>query len=206
MNETKKTYSVNEIFYSLQGEGRHAGTPAVFVRFAGCNLKCPFCDTDFRKGTPMTAQEIVDEALRLCGCGIDDGKPIIVLTGGEPTLQADRELFDAFHNCKFGIACETNGTNPLVWADFVTVSPKEDYCDSLHCVAEKAHEVKVVFDGKHDPEKWFERIQAEYYYLQPCDTGDPDKNAEIMRETVEYILKHPHWTLSLQTQKILKIR
>lgn len=198
-----KTYSVNEIFYSLQGEGYHTGRAAVFIRFAGCNLRCPFCDTDYAKGEPMTAEEICRKAVALCSGYL---QPLIVLTGGEPTLQADAALVSALHNCGYKtIAMETNGSGKIpAGVDFVTVSPKVGFVPS-YPVNAVANEVKVVFDGNHDPDIWW-TIFAEHYYLQPCDTGDPDRNKEILADCIEYIKQHPVWRLSLQTQKITNIK
>ena len=112
-------YRVNEIFYSLQGEGANTGTPAVFVRFAGCNLRCPFCDTEFDSYTEMTAAEIADEIGRFPA-------DFVVLTGGEPSLQVDDALVETLHARDLVIAVETNGTRPLpADIDWVTCSPKE---------------------------------------------------------------------------------
>lgn len=198
-----KQYSVKEIFYSLQGEGRHAGTPAVFIRFAGCNLKCPFCDTDWTKGVEMTAAEIVAEAQGLA----KELPALVVLTGGEPTLQVDAPLLDRLHTKFETIAIETNGTHPVpIEVDFITISPKADFVENAKTILASADEIKVVFDGKHDPEKWYKNTLAEYYYLQPCDTGSEAKNREIVEKCVKYIKAHPWWKLSLQTQKILNIR
>ena len=123
-----KTYRINEIFYSLQGEGFHSGTPAVFVRFSGCNLACPFCDTDFSAYEEMTARQIAErvEAL-LPEETLSLRSPIIVLTGGEPALQVDRELLIGLHTLlSLPIHIETNGTLPLPEEiDWVTCSPKE---------------------------------------------------------------------------------
>ena len=197
-----KTYSINEIFYSLQGEGYYTGRPAVFIRFAGCNLRCPFCDTDFSKGRAMTATEIA-KAVRILHT---NPRPFIVLTGGEPTLQVDGELLSALRELSATIAMETNGTRPVPdGIDFVTCSPKCDFVND-YPVIPRANEVKVVYDGEHLPDKWIERIVADYYYLQPCDTGDPEKNRAIQQETVAYCLQHPRWRLSLQTQKILNVK
>lgn len=197
-----KTYSINEIFYSLQGEGYYTGRPAVFIRFAGCNLRCPFCDTDFSKGRAMTAAEIV-KAVHVLHI---NPRPFIVLTGGEPTLQVDGELISALHELSATIAMETNGTRPVPdGIDFVTCSPKCDFMND-YPVIPRANEVKVVYDGEHLPDKWIERIVADHYYLQPCDTGDPEKNRAIQQEAVAYCLQHPRWRLSLQTQKILNVR
>ena len=200
-----KTYSINEIFYSLQGEGFHAGRAAIFIRFAGCNLRCPFCDTNFSRGENMTADYILAKCRGLLPAG-NPALPLIVLTGGEPTLQVDAELVSALHNCGYKtIAMETNGSGKIpAGVDFVTVSPKVGFVPS-YPVNAAANEVKVVFDGNHDPDIW-RTIFAEHYYLQPCDTGDPDRNREILADCIEYIKQHPVWRLSLQTQKITNIK
>lgn len=197
-----RQYKVNEIFYSLQGEGRNTGCPAVFVRLSGCNLQCSFCDTDFDAYHEMTAEEIVAEALKLVeGCGNSTHqRPMIVLTGGEPTLQTDTDLVDAFHNADFDfVAMESNGTyEPPANLDWHTVSPKQDVsvasCDELKCI----------FDGETDPEQW--NVKARFYYLQPCDTGNKDRNRELTAQCVDYIKRHPKWRLSLQTHKLIDIQ
>ena len=197
-----KTYSINEMFYSLQGEGYYTGRAAVFIRFAGCNLRCPFCDTDYSKGKPLTAEEI-QKYVRILHPG---NHPFIVLTGGEPTLQVDGELLTALRALSPTIAMETNGSRAILpGIDFVTCSPKCDFVEDYQTIP-RASEVKVVFDGVHDPAKWLDRIKADYYYLQPCDVGDAEKNAAIQQQAVAYILQHPCWRLSLQTQKILKVK
>ena len=196
-----RTYRINEIFYSIQGEGEHTGRAAVFVRFSGCNLKCPFCDTDFKAYVEATAEMIVAYAKKLGGdCRF------MVLTGGEPSLQADFELIDTLHKAGYYVAMETNGTKPMmIPIDWVTVSPKQSFVGSAGtpCLR-KANEVKVVFDGIHTPSTY--GIEAEHYYLQPCDTGNEKKNAAILKACVDYILEHPKWKLSLQTQKIINVR
>ena len=180
-----RDYKINEIFYSLQGEGAHAGRAALFIRFAGCNLKCPFCDTDFKSFKVWTIWQ----------------------TGGEPTLQADDDLCKLLHLYFPIVAIETNGTGKISkWVNFVTISPKDDYCANAECVNGLANEVKVVYDGERSPEFWRTHIKADHYFLQPCDTWDETKNAAIREKLVNYIKEHPQWRLSLQTQKILKIR
>ena len=179
-----KTYRVNEIFYSLQGEGRWTGRPAVFVRMSGCNLACPFCDTDFTHYTEMTAQDIVEQCRRTGGdCRF------IVLTGGEPSLQADDALIEAWHQDGYYVAVETNGTHLLPQnIDWITCSPKTAF----------------VFDDKHPVDCC--HLKADYRYLQPCDTGNAEQNAIIMKHCIEYIKQHPEWQLSLQTHKIIGIQ
>ncbi|MBP1541608.1 MAG: radical SAM protein [Prevotella sp.] len=196
-----KTYRINEIFYSLQGEGRHTGRAAVFVRFSGCNLRCPFCDTDFKSYRELTAAQIVAAVSQWRDCGF------IVLTGGEPSLQVDEALVDALHREGFYIAIETNGTCALPAAiDWVTLSPKSCFVDHAPALAaQKVDEVKVVFDGIHDPSSWA-TSQAHYLNLQPCDTGNAERNREVTRQCVEYIKQHPQWHLSLQTHKFIHIQ
>lgn len=183
-----KTYSINEIFYSLQGEGANTGMPAVFVRFSGCNMRCPFCDTDFSQSQPMTLDQIIAEVEQYPA-------GFIVFTGGEPSLQLDQAMVDAFHDRDYVLAVETNGTHALPEGiDWVTVSPKE----GGQVVLTEADEVKVVYIGQ-DVEQYADAIEAESYYLQPCS----GKNTQ---EVIDYCLANPHWSLSLQTHKLLDIR
>ncbi len=190
-------YRVNEIFYSLQGEGFWTGTPMVFVRLSGCNLACPFCDTDHQDGRPMTAEELV-QAVRAEGpC------KRVCLTGGEPLLQADRELVDALHLAGYKIHLETNGTRPVPeGVDWVTLSPKEDFVTGGKVVLERADELKLVLAPGTDPAKWV-GFPASWHFLQPCAAPDGSANTA---ETVAYIQAHPQWRLSLQTHKLLNIR
>lgn len=194
----RKTYKVNEIFYSLQGEGCNAGRAAVFVRFSGCNLRCPFCDTDFSQYAEMTAEEIVSrmtEAAREA-----TALPMAVLTGGEPTLQADERLVSLIHAAGFGfVAMESNGTGvPPAGLDWLTVSPKGQ------TVVRRCDELKVVYGGDGDIADY--GVQAGHYCLQPMDTGDSRRNAEIVAACVDYVKRHPKWRLSLQTHKLINIR
>ena len=196
-------YRVNEIFYSLQGEGFWTGTPMVFLRFSGCNLKCPFCDTDHAGYQAMNAEEIVAEILRAGG----DCRRVCV-TGGEPSLQLDETLVDALHGAGFKVHVETNGTRPLPkGVDWITLSPKTDV-QGLRgdgtVVLEKADEIKVVYEGGVDG-KWA-AFPAEWHFLQPCDTGDEEKNKALLAGTIDHIQRNPVWRLSLQTHKLLSIR
>lgn len=195
-------YRVNEIFYSLQGEGRHTGRAAVFVRFSRCNLSCPFCDTDFDAHTQMTADGIISAVSQWSNCGF------VVLTGGEPSLQTDDILIDAFHQAGFYVAAETNGTHPLpASVDWVTWSPKDLFAKHVPQLAlNKIDEIKVVFDGEHDPECYRSISGDAYLSLQPCDTGNDERNRQIVSLCVDYILHHPHWHLSLQTHKLINIQ
>lgn len=200
------TYRINEIFYSLQGEGHHTGRAAVFVRFSGCNLKCPFCDTDFSSYQEMTLGNIMTAVSVWRHCGF------VVLTGGEPSLQADDALVEALHQAGFYVAMETNGTHAVPQGiDWVTVSPKSPPSDSPTGERpERINELKVIFDGKTAPRSFLPPLResegAPLLYLQPCDTGNPERNTLLTSQCVEYIKEHPEWRLSLQTHKILQIR
>lgn len=188
-----KVYSVNEIFYSLQGEGYHTGRAAVFVRFAGCNLRCPFCDTDFAHGEQMTAEQIAEHVFSYS----THPETLIVLTGGEPSLQADDQLIRVLHRYNQTLTIETNGTRPVPEGiDWVTVSPKPDST----VVLTRADEVKIVLthQSETDLQHWRTAIRASHYYLQPCSC----QNTE---DVVAYILRHPEWRLSLQTHKYIHI-
>ena len=179
---------INEIFYSLQGEGFFTGKPAVFVRFSGCNLHCHFCDTQHDTYTEMTDEEILS-AIK------DYPTRFVVLTGGEPTLQVSSHLIDLLHSLDFFVAIETNGTIiPPANVDWITLSPKK----GGKLAYTKANELKVVFE-QDEVEHFLTEIKAEHYFLQPCS----NKN---IQETVQYILSHPLWRLSLQTHKFLNIQ
>ncbi len=193
-------YRVNEIFYSIQGEGRWAGRAAVFVRFSGCNLKCPFCDTDFTAFKEMSANDILREVSNVGGdcC-------FVVITGGEPTLQIDTILINLFHEKGYFLAMETNGTHAIPEGiDWVTCSPKTAFVHNGAVAIKEASEVKVVFDGVHPISDC--GISARYYYVQPCDVGDKDKNLLILKQTVAFVELHPKWQLSLQLHKIINVR
>ncbi len=181
---------VNEIFYSLQGEGVYAGTPAVFVRLSGCNRSCEFCDTDFNAYTRMSENEIVNQVVRY-------GANHVVITGGEPTLQLKESLLEKLHQEGKYIQIETNGTRPVPeGVDWVTCSPKEGPWE-----INRVDELKVVFTGQ-DVEailKEFAHLNPAFIELQPC-------SGQNIKETIDYILSHPHWRLSLQTHKFVNIQ
>lgn len=188
-------YLVNEIFSSLQGEGARSGQPATFVRFSGCNLDCPFCDTDHQRHTRLTADAIV--AVMMCHT-----PRYAVLTGGEPALQADANLLQAMKRAGYTIAIETNGTLPLPdGIDWITVSPKE----GKQAVLTHADELKVVYIGQ-DVERYYAGIKAQHHYLQPCSTLRNGVLHDNREEVIAYCMEHPHWSLSLQMHKILGIR
>lgn len=185
---------INEIFYSLQGEGFYTGVPAVFVRFSGCNLRCSFCDTDFSSYTEMSEEQIVEEVLKY-------PTTHVVLTGGEPMLQITEKLLNLLAANKRKVQIETNGTlplpeGPIAW---VTCSPKH-----AALRIQRIDELKVVYQGQDMAQ--YNALKAKVYSLQPCDTGDPVKNKEILQKTIRYILEHPKWKLSLQTHKMVGIQ
>ena len=202
-------YRVNHIFYSLQGEGRNTGRAAVFIRFAGCNLRCPFCDTEFDTFTEMTAEAIFAEIGSVVGSIAADVSPLVVLTGGEPTLQADEALIDLLHQHGYEVAMESNGTRPAPRnLDWLTVSPKRSG-ERIGARGERLpDELKIVFDESTAPESFLPPLTPHFsplLYLQPCDTGDPVRNAAIIKRCVDYIKHHPQWRLSLQTHKLIGI-
>ena len=193
-------YKVNEIFYSLQGEGRWSGRPAVFVRMSGCNLKCPFCDTDFKGYKKMSAEDI------LAACQEKGGDcRFIVLTGGEPTLQVDAELIHLLHQKGYYLSMETNGTHVVPEGiDWITCSPKLDFTEDGELALKKVDELKLVFDGTHEVSNY--GLEATYQYLQPCDVGNDARNRFILSGCIDYVKRHPEWQLSLQMHKIVGIR
>ncbi len=196
-----KRYRVNEIFYSLQGEGRNTGVASVFVRLSGCNLACEFCDTQHQQGTLLTAGEIARQ--------VDQWPqaPLIVLTGGEPTLQADAELTAALHATGKRIAIETNGTHPLPpGIDWVTLSPKTGFAggETHPVTVGRCDELKVVYLGQDLAA--YDHIEAQYRYLQPCFVPDPGQNQRNIAATVQAVLNNPQWQLSLQTHRLLGIQ
>lgn len=193
-------YKVNEIFYSLQGEGRWMGRPAVFVRMSGCNLKCPFCDTDFRGYSEMSADDILSRCLEEGGeCRF------IVLTGGEPSLQVDEQLIATLHQAGYYLSMETNGTHAIPEGiDWVTCSPKVDFTEGGEPVVKQVDELKLIFDGEHQISD--HGIACTFRYLQPCDVGNDSRNYLILNECIKYIKAHPEWQLSVQMHKIVGIR
>ena len=213
-----RVFRVNNIFYSLQGEGRNTGRAAVFVRFAGCNLRCPFCDTEFDSYREMSDEDILAAIQSLTASvqtpipsGGVGGRLLIVLTGGEPTLQVDEAFVDLLHQHGFEVAMESNGTRPAPQnLDWLTVSPK---IIGEGCLVKGEgripDEIKVVFD-ENTPQKLSSLHPSPntlhpFLYLQPCDTGDAERNRVITQACVDYIKAHPQWRLSLQTHKVIDI-
>lgn len=197
MRSMKKTYKINEIFYSIQGEGYNAGRPAVFVRFSGCNRRCPFCDTRHESGVEMTAEQI-RQAVEIA----DNGQnTMVILTGGEPTLQlSDEENLFPYTSSRRFIAIETNGTGAVPsWIDWVTVSPKEDVpLDKLP----KFNEVKLLFDETRlDYIQLFNR-DGIIAFIQPIDRSGKMN----IQETVNFIKQNPRFRLSVQIHKLIGIQ
>ena len=210
------TYSVKEAFYTLQGEGAQAGRPAVFLRFAGCNLwsglerdreraVCKFCDTDFvgvngpNGGRFVTADLLADHVASFWPSPEAGGKPYVVCTGGEPLLQLDAPLIAALKARGFEIAIETNGTLPApAGVDWICVSPKS--------VAElkqtTGDELKLVYPQADAPPEKFAGLAFRHHFLQPMDGANA---AENLRATIAYCHAHPRWRLSLQTHKLIRI-
>ena len=194
-------YRINEIFHSLQGEGFHTGTPAVFVRFSGCNLRCAFCDTQHQTGEMMSLQEIVDVVNKY------PIAPLAVLTGGEPSLFINEAFVDELKQ-KTGkqIAIETNGTRPLPGnLDWVTLSPKSAFegGDAEPCVLTRCDELKVVYLGQDLAP--YDAVEAKYRFLQPCFVENEPLCKANMQACVEAVKSHPNWRLSLQIHRILNI-
>ena len=209
-------YSVKEIFYTLQGEGANTGRPAVFCRFAGCNLwsgkeedrgeaTCRFCDTDFvgvdgpGGGKFRTAEELANAVSQTWPLEAGDTPRFVVCTGGEPLLQLDEELVDALHAAGFEIAVETNGTMlPPPGIDWLCVSPKAE----APLVVKRGEELKLVYPQEGiDPER-YSGLEFDHFFLQPMDGPDRDANTAA---ALQYCLTHPRWRLSLQTHKLLGI-
>lgn len=208
-------YSVKEIFYTLQGEGRNAGRAAVFCRFAGCNLwsgreqdraeaVCTFCDTDFvgtdgTEGGKFRDADALAAAIDAAWAG-GSGPKMVVLTGGEPLLQVDAPLLDALHARGFEIAVETNGTVvPPSGIDWLCVSPKAD----APLAVTGGDELKLVFPQAEAMPERFEGLAFDHFLLQPMDSP---ALAENTAAAIAYCMAHPKWRLSVQTHKVVGIR
>jgi 7-carboxy-7-deazaguanine synthase len=209
------SYAVKEIFYTLQGEGANTGRPAVFCRFAGCNLwsgreqdrleaTCTFCDTDF-VGTdgPGGGRFASPEALALAVAAAwpadSAGGRFVVCTGGEPLLQLDVPLLNALHREGFEVAVETNGTqSPPPGIDWLCVSPKA----GAELVVHSGDELKLVFPQPGAAPAEFEGLAFRHFFLQPMDGPQRELNTQA---ALQYCLTHPRWRLSLQTHKLLGI-
>ena len=212
------SYSVKEVFYSLQGEGFHSGRPAIFCRMSKCNLWtgreedrataiCQFCDTDFigtdgQNGGKFKDAEALCQHLLSFWPQNTDEKPFIVITGGEPLLQVDQILIDQLHQHKFEIAIETNGTKAAPDnIDWICMSPKAN----APIILSAGHELKLVYpQADLMPEKVAD-LEFDFFYLQPMDDSDPVISQQNIKNAIDYCLKHPQWKLSLQTHKLLGI-
>jgi 7-carboxy-7-deazaguanine synthase (Cx14CxxC type) len=210
------TYAVKEIFYTLQGEGANAGRPAVFCRFAGCNLwsgqeadraeaVCRFCDTDFvgtdgpGGGKFPTPEGLAAAVTAAWPAGDPLARPLVVCTGGEPLLQLDPALIGALHAAGFTIAVETNGTvEPPAGIDWLCVSPKA----GAPLVVEAGDELKLVYPQTGAEPERFAALRFRHFFLQPMDGPEREPNT---RAALAYCLTHPRWRLSLQTHKLLGI-
>jgi len=208
------TYSVKELFYTLQGEGAQAGRAAVFCRFTGCNLwtgreqdrataVCSFCDTDFvgtdgeGGGKFATADELADTVAKAWPGG--GGKPYVVCTGGEPLLQLDTPLIEALHARGFEVAVETNGTQPAPpGLDWICVSPKAD----APLLLTSGHELKLVYPQPLAQPERFAGLDFQNFFLQPMDSV---LKREHTKAAVDYCMKHPQWRLSVQMHKVVGI-
>jgi 7-carboxy-7-deazaguanine synthase (Cx14CxxC type) len=211
------TYTVKEIFYTLQGEGAQSGRAAVFCRFSGCNLwsgreedrsraVCQFCDTDFVGTGPdggkfKSAGELAG-AIDRCweGDGRSPEKKYVVCTGGEPLLQLDEKLITELHQRGFEVAVETNGTKfAPISLDWICVSPKA----GAPLVQKSGSELKLVYPQENALPEEFERLDFRHFFLQPMDGPHTAANTEA---AIEYCLRHPRWRLSLQTHKLVGLR
>lgn len=209
-------YAVKELFYTLQGEGVNAGRPAVFCRFAGCNLWsgreqdrstaiCQFCDTDFLgTGGPGGGQFDSPESL---ACAVasawpvseDGGRRLVVCTGGEPLLQLNGALVSSLHDVGFEVAIETNGTlAPPLGVDWICVSPKA----GTDLVVRAGHELKLVFPQTGADPRQFEHLEFDNFFIQPMDGPSREANTQL---ALNYCLSHPKWRLSLQLHKVIGI-
>lgn len=207
-------YKIKEMYYTLQGEGAHAGRPAVFCRFSGCNLWsgreedrlkaiCQFCDTDFwgmdgENGGAYDAALLAAKAVELWG-DVGQGRPYVVCTGGEPLLQLDEALVQALHYAGFEVGVETNGTcTAPAGLDWICVSPKAGAALKL----KKGDELKLVFPQKEAPPALFENLDFTHFFIQPMDGPHIGENTRL---AVKFCLQNPNWRLSVQTHKWLNI-
>lgn len=209
------TYAIKEIFYTLQGEGARTGRPAVFCRFAGCNLwsgretdratsVCRYCDTDFvgtngALGGKYPNAEAVAQAINRLWPVAHANSKYVVFTGGEPLLQLDPALIDALHGIGFEIAIETNGTLPVPeGVNWVCVSPKA----GSELAVTRGDELKVVIPQTGVNLGDYELLNFSHFFVQPMDNGDLATNTRL---AVNICLQNPLWKLSLQTHKLLQI-
>jgi 7-carboxy-7-deazaguanine synthase len=207
MSEPFETLNISEIFYSIQGEGFHAGTPAIFIRSSGCNLACTFCDTDFSPKEKLAIPEVLGR-ISAYPCRF------VVLTGGEPTIQprAIRKLVELLHANGYYVTMETNGSSAdTLGVDWVTVSPK--LSQKGKWVLKRAHELKLVYESQDLG--FYEDSVFEHYFLQPKEIrtaawggGERDVAATLAErdKTISAVLANPRWKLSIQLHKELGLR
>ena len=180
-------YNIYDIFYSIQGEGHHAGMPAIFIRFSGCNLNCSFCDeiARYENGVNLDLKDIYNKLIIYKQC------KTLILTGGEPALQIDRDFIDYFKKFNYIIHIETNGSIKLPDnIDWITVSPKSEDCIN-------GDEIKIVYTGQNI--KIYEKKLFKYFYLQPVSNNN-------LNECIEYVKSNPKWRLSVQLHKLLNFK
>lgn len=207
------TYSVKEIFLTLQGEGAQAGRRAVFLRFSGCNLWtgreqdrataiCQFCDTDFvgtdgeGGGKFATPEALADAVAATWGAGVS-GTPYVVITGGEPMLQLDEALIDALHTHGFEVGVESNGTLPATpGIDWLCISPKA----GSDVIQRSGNELKLVWPQPGSDWASMEDWAFDHFLIQPMDSASRDAN---LKASIDFVMDHPRWRLSLQTHKAL---
>ena len=207
MENQTRPLNITEIFHSIQGEGFHAGTAAVFIRGTGCNLACAFCDTDFSPRERLTPLEIADRIA-------DYPCRFVVLTGGEPTIQAKgfRALVEILHARGYYVTLETNGTSAdTLGADWVTVSPKLSQNGAW--VMKRAQELKLVYESQDLG--FYEASEFDHYFLQPKEIrtapwGGGERDVAATRaeweKTARAVMAHPRWKLSIQLHKELGMR
>jgi organic radical activating enzyme len=192
-----KKYNIAEVFHSIQGEGANIGMPSIFIRFAGCNLNCSFCDTDHTKKYEWTVKDILERIIPY-KC------KNIILTGGEPTLQVDFYLLAELYNNGFDSYIETNGEKLISYPDtsylsWITVSPK-----NFNFKQREGDELKLVYTGQNNQflDSIIKSTYFDFYYLQPCYIKEGDNTKEV----IEIIKKNNKWRLSLQCQKLIGIK
>jgi len=187
LNRKEMKYNIYDIFYSIQGEGHHAGMPAIFIRFSGCNLNCSFCDeiARYENGVNLDLKDIYNKLIIYKQC------KTLILTGGEPALQIDRDFIDYFKKFNYIIHIETNGSIKLPDnIDWITVSPKSEDCIN-------GDEIKIVYTGQNI--KIYEKKLFKYFYLQPVSNNN-------LNECIEYVKSNPKWRLSVQLHKLLNFK
>ena len=191
-------WKIHKIYYSLIGEGFFTGTPAVFICFAGCNLRCSFCDAANLEGSNMSLYQIVNEIKKY------PNAHHIVLTGGEPAIFIDQDFVDAIKRTGKRIIIETNGTKALPdGSDWITLSPKYSFAggDAAPLLLKECNELRVVYLGQDISQ--YEGIKADYRYLQPCFCEEEEMRKYILHSCINAVLSNDGWALSLQTQRLI---